>query len=199
MYWASPVSCYKHRRQLKRLWTESNLVFDGEFWRYDDITVEPKPVQKPRIPIWFAGQAAPALERAARMGDAWMGAGVSSTTEFKWAIGEIREHLAAHDRDPALYALSKRVYVAVDKDKETAAGKLRHWFADRYGEAFNSTTAAAELATKVSVYGSEADVVEGLEELMTEAPDMLMLNPVYDLLEQPQRLASDIIPSLMAS
>ena len=173
---------------LKRLWTESSLSLDGEFWRGEDITVEPKPVQKPRIPIWFGGQAEPALERSARMGDAWMGAGSSSIAQYKWAIAKMREYLAALDRDPAQYTLGKRVYVAIDKDKETAAGKLRHWFAGYYGD--------AELATKVSIYGNEGAVVDGLGELMEEAPDMLMLNPVYDLLEHPQRLASDIIPKL---
>ena len=56
-----------------RLWTEDAVTVDGEFWRMTDARVEPKPIQVPRPPLWFGGNLAPAVERAARLADGWIG------------------------------------------------------------------------------------------------------------------------------
>ena len=42
---------------LKRLWTEDHVTFEGEHYRFTDITIEPKPAAKPRPPIWIASNA----------------------------------------------------------------------------------------------------------------------------------------------
>ena len=38
----------------KRLWTEDHVSFKGHYYSFEDVTVEPKPAQKPRPPIWIA-------------------------------------------------------------------------------------------------------------------------------------------------
>ena len=40
---------------ITRLWTEERVTFQGEFYRLEDATSEPKPLQKPHPPIWWAG------------------------------------------------------------------------------------------------------------------------------------------------
>jgi alkanesulfonate monooxygenase SsuD/methylene tetrahydromethanopterin reductase-like flavin-dependent oxidoreductase (luciferase family) len=54
----------------------------GRFWQFDDLTLEPKPVQRPCPPIWIATNPKPeltarhvmdrALRRVGLMGDGWM-------------------------------------------------------------------------------------------------------------------------------
>ena len=56
---------------LHRLWTEENVTHLGKHYRVDNATVAPRPVQRPRPPIWFGAWAEPAIRRAARLGDAW--------------------------------------------------------------------------------------------------------------------------------
>ena len=56
---------------LHRLWTEGNVTHHGRHYRLDNAAVAPRPVQRPRPPIWFGAWAEPALRRAARLGDAW--------------------------------------------------------------------------------------------------------------------------------
>jgi probable F420-dependent oxidoreductase len=56
---------------LRRLWTEEPFSFEGKYYRFDEIGIEPKPVQK-SIPIWLAaGDNENALRRVARLGDGW--------------------------------------------------------------------------------------------------------------------------------
>jgi probable F420-dependent oxidoreductase len=58
---------------LRRIWTEEHVSHEGRYYRVIDVTLGPRPVQQPRPPIWFAGWVEPAIRRAARLGDAWLG------------------------------------------------------------------------------------------------------------------------------
>jgi probable F420-dependent oxidoreductase len=58
-----------------RLWTEQTVTHHGEFFSFDDVVFEPKPVQQPRPPILVGGESDAALRRAARLGDGWLGMG----------------------------------------------------------------------------------------------------------------------------
>jgi probable F420-dependent oxidoreductase len=56
---------------LKQLWTEEHITFRGKYYDVDDIAFNPKPYQKPRVPIWVGGEGKYAQRRAGRYGDAW--------------------------------------------------------------------------------------------------------------------------------
>ena len=57
---------------LHRLWTEENVTHRGKHYQVDNATLAPRPVQRPRPPIWFGAWAEPAIRRAARLGEAWL-------------------------------------------------------------------------------------------------------------------------------
>jgi probable F420-dependent oxidoreductase len=54
------------------LWTSDAPQFEGEYVSFDDVAFEPKPVQKPHLPIWIGGDADAALRRAAQFASGWM-------------------------------------------------------------------------------------------------------------------------------
>lgn len=53
------------------LWTKEIPEFEGKYVSFKDVAFEPKPVQKPHLPVWFGGDAAPVLKRIARYGQGW--------------------------------------------------------------------------------------------------------------------------------
>ncbi|BCB89906.1 LLM class flavin-dependent oxidoreductase [Phytohabitans suffuscus] len=53
-----------------RLMSEDRITFDGEFRQLRDARIQPLPATRP--PIWVAGNAPPAIRRAARHGDGWI-------------------------------------------------------------------------------------------------------------------------------
>ena len=57
---------------IKKLWTEDRDSYDGEAFKLKDVSVDPKPLQKPRPPIWIAANTDAAVRRAAQIGDGWM-------------------------------------------------------------------------------------------------------------------------------
>jgi probable F420-dependent oxidoreductase len=173
---------------LTRLWTEPSVTAHGEFWQLDGVSMEPKPRQQPHPPLWFGGTAPPAMKRVARLADAWMGAGSSTTADFTAAHSVLVEALEAEGRDPSRFPVGKRVYVAVDADRDRALSRLREWFGIFYGR--------PELAERVAVWGSADQVVEGLAEVVRGGAELLMLNPVFDQEMQTETLAAEVIPQL---
>ncbi len=57
----------------KRLWTEGVVEHRGEFFDFDPVMFEPKPVQQPWPKIHVGGESDAALLRAARAGNGWYG------------------------------------------------------------------------------------------------------------------------------
>lgn len=57
----------------KRLWSEREVAHHGEFFTFDTVLFEPKPVQRPWPPILVGGESPAALRRAAASGDGWVG------------------------------------------------------------------------------------------------------------------------------
>lgn len=56
-----------------RLWDEDVVEHHGEFFSFGPVMFEPKPVQRPRPPLHVGGESEPALRRAARLCDGWIG------------------------------------------------------------------------------------------------------------------------------
>jgi probable F420-dependent oxidoreductase len=54
------------------LWTNDSPSFEGKYVSFKDVAFEPKPFQKPHLPIWMGGDADAVLKRAARYASGWM-------------------------------------------------------------------------------------------------------------------------------
>jgi len=56
------------------LWSGEPFYFDGQFFKLNQVTFQPTPIQDPRIPIWIGAVKDRALRRAARY-DGWVTGG----------------------------------------------------------------------------------------------------------------------------
>ena len=173
---------------MRALWTQDRAVFDGELWKLEGVPMSPKPVQKPHPPLWFGGRHPVGLRRVARLADGFMGAGSTSTAQFREHVQIIRSELDRRGSDVESFPIAKRVYVAIDDDRDRAESRLRNWFGAWYGR--------AEMGSEVSVWGSVEECAEGLTEVIEAGAVMLMLNPVFDYEDYLERLASEVAPLL---
>lgn len=53
------------------LWNSDAPTFEGKYASFSNASAEPRPVQKPHLPVWFGGDAEPVLRRVAKFGDGW--------------------------------------------------------------------------------------------------------------------------------
>jgi probable F420-dependent oxidoreductase len=175
-------------RVMKRLWTEPQVTANGEFYRLENASLQPRPLQTPHPPLWFGGHHPLALRRAVELGDGFIGAGSASTAAFAEQMKVLRAILAERGRDSASFPIGKRVYLAIDRDRARAGKRLAEWFGAFYGR--------PALAEEVSVWGDVDTCVEGLRAVAAAGAGFLMLNPVFDEAEQLERIAADLAPRL---
>ena len=65
--------CDEILQMMKQLWTEPVAEFHGEFYDLAPCRMDPKPVQKPHIPIIVGGHSNAGFRRAAKYGNGWYG------------------------------------------------------------------------------------------------------------------------------
>ena len=132
----------------KRLWTEADVSYDGEFFSFEGAVFEPKCVQLPYPPVLVGGESGPALRRAARAGDGWIG--MNHDFESGAAqIEKLRALLVAEGRDPDdfEYCLGGAVASADDVARWSDLGVTRLVFAPwrRSREAIDGMRRIAEM------------------------------------------------------
>jgi probable F420-dependent oxidoreductase len=99
-------------RAFRELWTTPAPAFDGSYVRFSHISFLPQPVQKPHPPIWIGGESAPAMRRAARLGDGWYPIGsnprypLDTLERYRDALARLRQYAEQSDRDPAEITLA---------------------------------------------------------------------------------------------
>jgi alkanesulfonate monooxygenase SsuD/methylene tetrahydromethanopterin reductase-like flavin-dependent oxidoreductase (luciferase family) len=122
-----------------------------------------------------------------RHGDGFFGAGASTTEQFAEQVRTIREALARDGRDPAGFAIAKRVYMTIDDDHARARKRTDEALERHYGR--------AGLAT-VAVMGAPEECVRGLLDVSAAGAELIQLNTLFDDAEQMERLAAEVLPQL---
>ena len=100
----------------RRLFTESEPSFEGEFYRFPKVGFEPKPVQQP-VPVWVGGSTPAAFRRVARFGQVFHAA-FQPLAEVSREWQAVQAACEAIGRDPADVGLSLRLYLDPDSRME---------------------------------------------------------------------------------
>lgn len=98
--------------------------FKGEFYNTEGVNLEPKPVQKPSLPIWIGSWGSDAgLRRVARLADGWLssaGPGHQSPEQFALDIQRLNGYLVQEGKDPATFpsaVSTMALFISEDKDE----------------------------------------------------------------------------------
>jgi len=80
---------------IRRLLSEDDVTFHGEFFRYENVSIAPRPAR--HIPIWIGGESEAAIQRTAAFGDGWLG-GLTAPKTAGVVIARIKAALRNFDR-----------------------------------------------------------------------------------------------------
>lgn len=67
---------------VKALWTGTEVSVQGRYHSVPRFTLYPRPIQRPRPPIWIGAAAEQAIRRAAVIGDAWVASPAGDLAEL---------------------------------------------------------------------------------------------------------------------
>jgi probable F420-dependent oxidoreductase len=88
----------------RKLWTGEPVSHSGQFYSFDEVVCQPKPIQNPGPPIWIGGHSDAALRRVARLGDGWHPVGATAASplppqEMRQKLDKIADLMATAGRD----------------------------------------------------------------------------------------------------
>ena len=97
---------------IKGLWNNEEFGFDGKRYKFDPISLRPKPTSD-QLPIWVAALAPPAIDRAARFGCHLAGAGSPEAIQYY----EERLNAYGHNVDDFHKATLRMVHLAESREQ----------------------------------------------------------------------------------
>ncbi|MBI4255053.1 MAG: LLM class flavin-dependent oxidoreductase [Candidatus Rokubacteria bacterium] len=190
---------------LRRLFHERNVTHEGRFYRFQGVTLEPRPVQQP-CPIWIASNptgltwkgGASASEavversfrRVARHADGWM-TNKLSPAEFSAQFGRIRAMAREEGRDPA--ALGSALYhnLHVNEDRQKALEESKKFLDTYYTANFS-----AKFVEQWTVAGSPRRCVDELRAYFDAGVGHMALRLTsWDQAGQLKRFLDEVAPA----
>jgi probable F420-dependent oxidoreductase len=173
---------------MQRLFTEDRVDHAGAFYRYRDVSISPKPVQRP-LPCWIGGASEAAIRRTARLGTGWLG-GTQSPAEVEAVIGAIRAALQETGRkiDDDHYGATVAFRLGTWDDPELAPVIARR------------TRERGPAAQRGLAVGNARSLISHLRAYHGAGASKFVLIPLArdgaDLAEQTRQLCENVVPEV---
>jgi probable F420-dependent oxidoreductase len=151
---------------MKRLWSEENVTHKGRFFNVQNLTVGPRPIQKP-IPIFTGGSAEVALKRAGTWADGFI-CGSSAIPDFPTTWDKVASYAAAAGRNPNKIEKAGLTFMAINDDHAKAVKSVESYVMRYYGRL------RADVAN-TSLVGSAAVVAERIHAFLGKGLDTLII------------------------
>ena len=145
---------------MKRLWTEEHVSHEGRFFKFEDVTLLPQPVQKPYPPIWVSGRSDAAMRRAALMGDGWYPY-LFTVRRLRRSNEAIREIAAEAGRDLTGFHWGLNQPTSIMEDPERAFALAVENVGQRY---VTPERSAEDIARALCISGTPEDCVQAVQE-----------------------------------
>jgi probable F420-dependent oxidoreductase len=172
---------------IKRLWTEENVTHTGKFFNVENLTIGPRPIQKP-IPVWTGGSAEVALKRAGSWADGYI-CGSSAIPEFPQTWEKVAGYARAAGRNPDDIEKAGLTFMAINDDNAKAIKTVEDYVMRYYGRL------RADVAN-TSLVGSPAAVADRIEAFLSRGLDTLIIGVADPDPRQLDLFGNKILPRL---
>jgi alkanesulfonate monooxygenase SsuD/methylene tetrahydromethanopterin reductase-like flavin-dependent oxidoreductase (luciferase family) len=116
---------------LRKAWTtEGRFSHHGKYWHYDDVVIEPAPVQRPHPPFWVGAASANSIRYAAEQGHNLLLGQAGGPETVAEGVSVYRRAVEAQGRtyDSAMVGLTRALHIAMNDTEREAARALRAKF-----------------------------------------------------------------------
>ncbi len=144
---------------MKRLWTEQHVTHHGDFFDLEDVTLVPRPAQKPHPPIWVAGRSEAAMRRAVQLGDGWYPYLVT-VGRLRSNNETVRQYAAEAGRDLSGFHWGVMQPTAIAADRQEALALAVSNIGQRYVTPGRS---AEDIAQALCLTGTPEECIAGIE------------------------------------
>ena len=173
---------------MRKLFTERDVTFHGRYFSVDNVNIDPKPVQKPGLPIIMGGSAEAALKRSAEQADGWVAGGGASAEVFAGAWQKVRDYAQAAGKNPDSLDSGKLMYINVGDDRQKCKEQLEAFTHAYYGPQYDVENACA--------FGPAAECAAKIQPFIDAGVKTMMLGPTWPDVGQITRISQEVLPLL---
>lgn len=153
---------------MRKLWRETDVGYDGQFTRFEHVTIEPKPVQPGGVPIWLASNnVEPGLKRVGRLADAWIN-NIKDPKTFGECWQKIQNYASAAGRDPK--TIHPSIYFTLAAGGQEAVVEGQQFLAEYYKRSYEAVANAM-----LCVTGSWNEVIDWIEQYLEQGARTVVL------------------------
>jgi len=118
---------------MRACWESEAPEFHGEVFDFADFHFAPRPHAGRRLPILIGGASTAAMRRAARLGDGWIGDGLTFE-ELEMSLAQLASELkaAGRKRDEMVIAMRTGLQVVADRGAITESPSEKGWKSDEF-------------------------------------------------------------------
>ncbi len=149
-------------RCLKGIWTEESFTFKGDFYRFNEYSLKPKPVQKPHPEIFQGGSSRAARDMASRVSD-WYFTNGNTVEGIKAQVDDIRAKAAANGHS---VKVGVNAFIIARDTEQEARDVLKEIIDNADPEAVNAFGHEAKQAGKSSPEGEGNWAKSSFEDLV---------------------------------
>lgn len=190
-------------------WTEERLSFQGAHFKFENIEVMPKPLQRPHPPVWMAATSEPAIDWAASRGFSILMDPHASTAEQGGKRRRYAERLTAAGFSEAGRDIPMARLIALaptTAEAEAVARRGAQWLVDAYAgpqhqkalqttRSYGGKEPVQHYVDDVILHGTPASMVEQIARLKEEIGlNYLMCAPLSQ--QTFHLLADQVLPRL---
>jgi probable F420-dependent oxidoreductase len=173
---------------MKRLWTEDHVTHKGKFFNVENLTIGPRPVQKPHPPLWTGGSAETALKRAGTWANGFI-CGSSAIPDFPATWEKVSGYAKAAGRDPNEITKAGLTFMAINDDQTKAIKSVEDYVMRYYGRL------RADVAN-TSLVGSPLAVVDRIGSFLSKGLDTLIIGLADPDPRQLDLFAEKVLPKV---
>ncbi|MBF4989492.1 dimethylsulfone monooxygenase SfnG [Methylophilus sp. QUAN] len=137
-HWLDHDERYRRSKEfieaLKGIWTQDNFTYRGDFYRFSNYTLKPKPLQQPHPEIFQGGSSRAARDNAASVSD-WYFTNGNTVEGIKAQVDDIRTKAAANNHQ---VKIGVNAFVIARDTEEEAKAVLAEIIAKANPEAVNA-------------------------------------------------------------
>jgi alkanesulfonate monooxygenase SsuD/methylene tetrahydromethanopterin reductase-like flavin-dependent oxidoreductase (luciferase family) len=176
---------------LSGFWGKDSIEYSGRFYRLENISVKPTPIQKPHPPLMVGSWGSERILRMiARHGNGWMASAYNITPEeLKKKTDLLLSYRKASNIHRGKFETSvMTMFCFISRDKERALRIAREKLSPALGR-------SPEEVAKALPFGSSEECIRRLGDLAEAGADRVHLWPVGDYAEQLEILAKEVVPA----
>ena len=178
---------------MRMLWNRDNVSFNGKRFAIENVTINPKPVQKP-LPLWIAGDSEAAMNRAAQLANAWLLRARLLDEQVVERISAFREALKKYGRldEAKAFPIRRNVHLAktFDRAVQEAAPYVKR----------GALGGEEKLEGTGIVVGSAKECIDNFKRLETLGIDTVMIRQIVDdhplVMDMLQIFRDEVLPAI---